>query len=86
VTPPPLQITCKEFVELVTAYEDGVLPEQDRSRFVSHSEQCPGCRAYLQQIRLTVEALRSVRQKAAEPENLDELARRFKHEKPPAAS
>ena len=57
MTPPPLQITCKEFVELVTAHEDGVLPEQDQSRFAAHSEQCPGCRAYLQQFRLTIGAL-----------------------------
>ena len=86
MTPPPLQITCKEFAELVTAYEDGVLPERYRIRFVSHSERCPGCRAYLQQFRLTVEALRSVPPQTAEPENLDELARRFKQHDPPAAS
>src|SRR5215468_2309976 len=76
MTPPPLQITCKEFAELVTAHDDGVLPERDRIRFVSHGERCPGCRAYLQQFRLTVEALRSVPRETAEPENLDELARR----------
>ena len=86
MTPPPLQITCKEFAELVTAHEDGVLPERDRIRFVSHSERCPGCHAYLQQFRLTVEALRSVPRDMAEPENLDELARRFKEQEPPAAS
>jgi len=83
VTPPPLQITCKEFVELVTAYLDGVLPEHDRVRFASHSERCPGCRAYLRQFRQTIEALQSVPAETAEPENLDELARTFAT-KPPA--
>ena len=83
MTPPPLQITCKEFVELVTAHEDGVLPERDRIRFESHSERCPGCRAYLQQFRLTIDALRSQPPEAAEPDNLDELARAFKDSKPP---
>jgi hypothetical protein len=83
MTPLPLQITCKEFAELVTAYEDGVLPEWDRIRFVPHSERCPGCRAYLQQLRLTVEALRSVPPETAEPENLNELARRFTEQEPP---
>ena len=82
MTPPPLQITCKEFAELVTAHEDGVLPQRDRIRFVSHSERCPGCRAYLQQFRLTVEALRSAPRETAEPENLDELARRFRDQEP----
>ena len=84
MTPPPLQITCKEFVELATAHEDGVLPERDRIRFESHSERCPGCRAYLQQFRLMIAALRSVPRETAEPENLDELGRTFKDTKPPA--
>ena len=86
MTPPPLQITCKEFTELVTVHEDGALPEQDRIRFESHSQRCPGCRAYLQQFRLTVEALRSVPRETAEPENLNELVRRFKDQGPPAES
>ena len=86
MTPPPLQITCKEFAELVTAHEDGVLPERDRVRFVFHSERCPGCRAYLQQFRLTVEALRSVARETAEPENLDELTRMFRDQAPSAST
>ena len=86
MTPPPLQITCKEFAELVTAHEDGVLPEQDRIRFESHSGQCPGCRAYLQQFRLTIRALRSLPAETAEPDNLDELARTFRDSEPPGQS
>ena len=86
MTPPPLQITCKEFAELVTAHEDGVLAERDRIRFEAHGERCPGCRAYLRQFRLTVDALRSLPPETAEPGNLDELARTFKDSKPPADS
>ena len=86
MTPPPPQITCKEFVELVTAHEDGVLPERDWIRFESHRERCPGCRAYLQQFRLTIAALRSLPRETAAPDNLDELARMFKDSKPPAES
>ena len=86
MTPPPLQITCREFVELVTAHEDGVLAERDRIRFEAHRERCPGCRAYLQQFRLTIDALGSLPRQTAEPGNLDELARTFKDSKPPAES
>jgi len=86
MTPPPLQITCKEFVELVTAHEDGALPEWDRIRFESHCQHCSGCRAYLQQMRLTISALRSLPREMAEPDNLDELARTFKDYKPRAQS
>jgi anti-sigma factor RsiW len=83
MTPPPLQITCKEFVELVTTYLDGVLPDHDRLRFESHAERCPGCHAYLGQFRQTIEALKSVPPEPAEPENLDELTSTFAT-KPPA--
>ena len=86
MTPPPLQITCKEFAELVTARDEGVLPEPDRIRFESHRERCPGCRAYLQQFRLTIGALRSLPRETAEPDNLDELARTFMDSEPPAQS
>ena len=86
MTPPPLQITCKEFVELVTAHEDGVLSEPDRTRFQCHSERCPGCRAYLQQFRVTVNALSSMPQETLEPENLDELLRAFEDSKPETES
>ena len=83
MTPPALQITCKEFVELVTAHFDGVLTDADRTRFECHSERCPGCRAYLQQFRLTVDALSSAPIEAVEPANLDELVRTFKRSAPP---
>jgi anti-sigma factor RsiW len=86
MTPPPLQITCKEFVELVTAYEDGVLPEQDKVRFECHTARCPGCRAYLHQFRLTIDALPSVPRETVEPANLDELRRAFKQSEPPPQS
>jgi hypothetical protein len=84
MTPPPLQITCKEFVELVSAHLEGTLPLADRTRFECHSERCPGCRAYLQQFRLTVESLPHVAGDTVEPENLDELLRAFQDsERPP---
>ena len=83
MTPPPLQITCKEFVELVTAYLDDMLEERDRVRFESHRQLCPGCGAYLGQFVQTIDALHSVPAETAEPVNLDELARTFTT-KPPA--
>jgi hypothetical protein len=86
MTPPPLEITCKEFIELVTAYGDGVLPERDKIRFECHTEHCPGCRAYLQQFRLMIETLPSVPGETVEPDNLDELRRVFKDSKQPPQS
>jgi anti-sigma factor RsiW len=86
MTPPPLQITCKEFVELVTAYQDGVLPEGDRIRFECHTDCCSGCRAYLQQFRLMIETLPSMPGETVEPDNLDELRRTFRDSESPPQS
>ena len=86
MTAPPLQITCKEFVELVTSHLEGTLADEERIRFECHSERCPGCRAYLQQFRLTVGALSSMHREVVEPENLDQLVRAFRNSKRPAES
>jgi anti-sigma factor RsiW len=50
-------MTCQEFVELVTAYLEGVLPEQHRAAFEEHLELCPGCEHYLAQFRQTIDLL-----------------------------
>ena len=47
-------ISCRELVELVTAYLEGALSLEDRLRFESHIEACDGCTAYLEQIRQTI--------------------------------
>lgn len=56
---PPDEMTCKELVELVTAYLDDALPAEDRRRFDEHLAACEFCAEYLRQMRLTVSALRS---------------------------
>ncbi len=51
------EISCKELVELVTDYLEGVLPSEKRSRFEEHLGQCPGCEVYLEQMRQTIRTL-----------------------------
>jgi anti-sigma factor RsiW len=48
-------LTCQELVELVTDYLEGALPPADRARFEAHLADCPGCDAYLRQMRATLE-------------------------------
>jgi anti-sigma factor RsiW len=48
------QLSCQELVELVTDYLDGALSPEDRERFDAHIAGCDHCRAYLQQIRVTI--------------------------------
>ena len=48
------QLSCREFVELVTDFLEGALPEEERLRFEDHISRCDGCKAYLEQIRQMV--------------------------------
>jgi anti-sigma factor (TIGR02949 family) len=51
------ELTCRELVELVTEYLDGAMPPAERARFEAHMADCPGCRAYLEQMRQTIRLL-----------------------------
>ncbi len=58
----PGDLTCQEFVELVTDYLEGVLPEETRARFDLHIAVCPPCLLYLNQIRETAASLGTLRE------------------------
>ena len=51
------ELTCKEFVELVTDYFEGALPPGERARFEAHIAGCDACVFYFAQMRLTIQAL-----------------------------
>jgi predicted anti-sigma-YlaC factor YlaD len=48
------ELTCKEVVEIVTDYLEGVMSAEDRARFDAHLSVCEGCTRYLQQMRETI--------------------------------
>jgi predicted anti-sigma-YlaC factor YlaD len=48
------ELTCREIVELVTAYLEDALHPVDRERFEEHLVFCDGCDNYLEQMRQTV--------------------------------
>ena len=50
-------LTCRELVELVTAYLENGLSPADRTRFEEHIMTCPPCRAHLDQMRVTLRVL-----------------------------
>ena len=50
-------LTCQEFVELVTDYLEGALDEDTTNRFEQHLALCPGCETYLNQMRETATLL-----------------------------
>jgi anti-sigma factor RsiW len=60
----PAELSCRELVELVTDYLEGVLTAAERMRFEAHLSECDGCEAYLEQMLLTIRALRLLREPA----------------------
>jgi anti-sigma factor RsiW len=54
---PGITISCREIVEVMTDYLEDKLPLEERLRFERHLVQCPPCRDYLGQLRLTIAQL-----------------------------
>ena len=73
------EMTCKELVELVTDYLEGVLPPAERTRFDEHLAACPFCTTYLTQMRQTVKTLGALPEASIPPAALDALLGHFKN-------
>lgn len=74
-------LSCQQLTELVTDYLEGRLSLRQRIAFHLHLGMCSRCRAYLKQMRLTVETMGRLEPKDAPPmppDVSDELLRRFK--------
>ena len=71
-------LSCRELVELVTAYLEGALSIGDRLRFESHIENCDGCTVYLEQIRKTIALAGRLREEDIPPQALAELLTAFR--------
>jgi anti-sigma factor RsiW len=67
------QLACRQFVELVTDFLEGKLPPDELQRAARHLESCDGCRAYLEQMRATVRALRQLPPESVSPAIRDEV-------------
>lgn len=60
-------MTCRELVELVTAYFEQALSAEDRAHFEAHVSVCPGCTAYLEQMRATIARVGELREEHVSP-------------------
>ena len=70
-------LACRELVELVTDYLEGVLPAALRERFEHNLASCRGCAAYLQQMRALVRVSGRVPAASVRPAPPRELLRAF---------
>ncbi len=74
-------LVCRDAIELVSAYLEGSLSRRDRRRLEKHLAGCPGCSAYLAQVRETIAASGVVTPDDLDPatvEGLVDLYRRFR--------
>ncbi len=69
---------CQEFVELVTDYLDGALPEAERARFEAHLAECDGCSGYLEDMRRLIGSLQAQPEPSPDPATREVLLRAFR--------
>ena len=72
------EIPCQEVVELVTAYFDGSLSRSDRRRFRAHIRGCDHCSAYIEQMRVMIEATGRITEEDIPPAAREELMDAFR--------
>lgn len=75
---PPVELTCRELVELVTEYLEGTLAPEERARFEEHLAVCPGCSIYLDQMRKTLAMLGALAEDAVAPDARQQLLQAFR--------
>lgn len=71
-------LTCREFVEVVTDYLEGVLSDTDRARFDDHIADCDMCPRYLTQMRQTIRAVGRLTENDLSPEVRTHMLERFR--------
>jgi anti-sigma factor RsiW len=70
-------VACREFVELVTEHLEGTLPDAVENAIAAHLELCDPCIVYLEQMRSTAAALRTVPTPTLPPAARDRLLEVF---------
>jgi predicted anti-sigma-YlaC factor YlaD len=56
------EVTCEQFVELVTEYFEGALQARTLSQVEEHLVMCDWCVTYVEQMQATIESLRALRE------------------------
>jgi anti-sigma factor RsiW len=71
-------LVCRQAVELMTDYLEGVLSERDRTRLEAHLSGCPHCSEYLAQMRDLIGAAGRVEPDDLPDEAVDELVELYR--------
>ena len=79
----PEDVSCREIVEIVNDYVEGVLSPGEREAVELHLNLCDGCNDYLQQLRLAIALTGELPVDALSPEVEEELCIAFRSFKRP---
>ena len=71
-------LTCQDFVELVTDYLDGALDEDASNLFEHHLTLCRGCETYLEQMKETASLLGEIPEETLSEEMQAKLLAAFR--------
>jgi anti-sigma factor RsiW len=74
----PDDLACTEAVEMMTDYLEGALPAAQVGRLERHLETCPGCTAYLEQMRTVAGSLGGLTEASLPAEMRDGLIDAFR--------
>jgi predicted anti-sigma-YlaC factor YlaD len=66
-------------VELVTEYLEGAMSPREIAIFENHLSVCPGCTAYLEQMRQTIRLAGKLTEDSIDPQARDELLQVFRN-------
>lgn len=72
--------SCHEITHLAADYLDRRLAIRRRLAFLMHVLMCKGCRAYVEQLRLTLVALRAVPSGTVPPDERSRLLQAFEEQ------
>jgi hypothetical protein len=75
---PSDEIVCRELVELVTPYLENAMPANERALLERHLAECDGCQTYVQQMRLTIEAVGHVPDEAITSQTREQVLAIFR--------
>jgi anti-sigma factor RsiW len=71
-------LTCQQVVELITAYLEGTLDDEERAEVADHLAVCANCSTYLDQMRQTAAWLSQLCGDGVDPAVKGELLSRFR--------
>jgi len=77
------EMSCRELVQVVNDYIEGVLSPADRKRFEEHLAICPGCQTYLDQMRQTIRVVGRLSEESIPVEAKSALLQAFRDWKKP---